>query len=85
MNALAWMDSNKFDPHLQPHHDALARRIGKCLLTSDNCLQRGHVAGERNKITDSFSRDTHIPFDNLIYLLQQNEATKNMMPEKVIF
>jgi hypothetical protein len=84
MNALAWMDSNKFDPHLQPHHDALARRIGKCLLTSDNCLQRGHVAGEKNKITDSFSRDTHIPFDNLITLLQQNEETRNMMPEKVI-
>ena len=84
MNALAWMDSNKFDPHLQPHHDALSRRIGKCLLTSDNCLQRGHVAGERNKITDSFSRDTHIPFETLINLLQQHEETKHMMPEKVI-
>ena len=84
MNALSWMDSNKFDPHLQPHHDDLSRRTGKCLLNSDNCLQRGHVVGDRNKITDSFSRDTHLNFKQLISRLQQHEETKNMMPEKVI-
>ena len=29
MNALSCMDSNKFDPHLQPHHDDLSRQTGK--------------------------------------------------------
>ena len=85
MNALSWLVANKFaDPHLQPHHDELSRRTGKCLLSSDNCLQGGHVVGERNKITDSFSRDTHLNFKQLISLLKQHEETKNMMPEKVI-
>ena len=84
MNALSWLVANKFDPHLQPHHDDLSRRIGKCLLSSDNCLQGGHIKGERNKITDSFSRDTHLDFKQLISLLQQHEETKSMMPEKVI-
>ena len=84
MNALSWLVANKFDPHLQPHHDDLSRRTGKCLLSSDNCLQGGHVKGERNKITDSFSRDTHLDFKQLISLLKQHEETKSMMPEKVI-
>ena len=84
MNALSWLVANKFDPHLQPHHDDLSRRVGKCLLNSDNCLQGGHIKGERNKITDSFSRDTHLDFKQLISLLQQHEETKSMMPEKVI-
>lgn len=26
-NALAWLDTNKFDPHKQPHHDELARHF----------------------------------------------------------
>ena len=53
-------------------------------MSSDNCLQGGHIKGKRNKITDSFSRDTHLDFKQLISLLQQHEETKSMMPEKVI-
>ncbi len=82
-NALAWLDANKFDPHKQPHHDDLARRVGKHLFQSDNCLERGHIEGDKNLITDSFSRDTHIKFDTLISLLKQHEETKFMLPEKV--
>ena len=49
----------------------LSRRTGKCV-------------SERNKITDSFSHDTRLNFEQLIYVVQQHEETQNMMPEKVI-
>ena len=84
MNALSWLVANKFDLHLQPHHDDLSRRTGKCLLSSDNCLQEGHIKVKRNKITNSFSRDTRLDFKHLISLLKQHQETKSMMPEKVI-
>ena len=38
MNSLAWLDSNKHNPHLQPMHNTVAKAVGKDLLQSDNSL-----------------------------------------------
>ena len=82
MNSLAWLDSNKHNPHLQPMHNTVAKAVGKDLLQSDNSLMWGHVEGNKNKITDSFSQDTNIPFNKLIKLLQCHKETAGMLPER---
>ena len=81
MNSLAWLDLNKHNPHLQPMHNIVARAVGKDLLQTDNSIMRGHIDGYKNKIIDSFSRDTNIPFDKLIQLLQCHKEMAGMLPE----
>ncbi len=82
-NSLAWLTANKHNPHLQPMHDDVARAVGKSLIEADNSLLKGHIDGIKNKITDSFSRDTNIEFEHLINLLKQHPETRNMLPEQV--
>ena len=58
--------------------------IGTDLFQSDNALDSGFIAGAKNLITDSFSRDTHIPFPTLISLLHQHVTTIGHLPQNVV-
>ena len=82
-NSLAWLTANKHNPHLQPMHDNVARAVRKLLIEADNSLLRGHIKGDKNKITDSFSRDTNINFHHLLCLLKQHPETRGILPEQV--
>lgn len=65
-NALSWMKKNNHRPDLQPAHDIIARFFGKTLLEYDCSADNAFLAGERNKIADAISRDTHVPPLDLI-------------------
>ena len=80
-SAVSWLISNKHEPHKQPNHDKIARLLGRALFNTNNSLDQGHIKGERNVITDSLSRDTHIPFHKLVALLQQHPETKDQLPK----
>jgi hypothetical protein len=80
-NALSWMKKNNHRPDLQPAHDIIARFFGKTLLEYDCSADNAFLAGERNKIADSISRDTHVPPLDLIQALRKHELTKSMMVE----
>jgi len=49
------------------------------LFESDCSADEDYLEGKRNKISDSLSRDTHIPSDQLIQVLRKHESTKDMM------
>ena len=68
-NALSWMAKNNHRPGLQPFHHEVARRFGLTLFKTNSSADCGHLAGERNKISDSLSQDTHIPSPILIQQL----------------
>ena len=78
-NALSWLKKNNHRPDLQPQHDTVARDYGMALFESDCSADEDYLEGERNKIADSLSRDTHIPSDQLIQVLRKHESTKDMM------
>jgi len=69
-NALSW---------LKKKNDTVARDYGMALFESDCSADEDYLEGERNKIADSLSRDTHIPSDQLIQVLRKHESTKDMM------
>ena len=83
-STISWLTTNKHNPTTHPNHDFVARYLGKSLFKSDNSLTKGHISGTKNVITDSFSRDTHIPFVELISLLQQHNSTKDQLPNQVV-
>ena len=78
-NALSWLKKNNHRPDLQPQHDEVARNYGIVLLESDNSADEDYLQGERNIISDSLSRDTHIPSTQLIQELRKHPSTKGMM------
>jgi len=60
-NMLYWMGKNKHNPILFPLHTEVSRAFGKLWMKTNSSNERVHIAGERNIISDSLSRDTHIP------------------------
>ena len=82
-NALAWMTSNKFNPHKEPAHDIICRATALTLFNNSVSLDRNHIKGERNLISDSLSRDTDIEPSALCKLLTANTNTSQMLPGKL--
>jgi hypothetical protein len=80
-NALSWMVKNNHRPDLQPLHDEVARRFGLTLFETNSKADGRHLAGERNKVSDSLSRDTHMPSSILIQQLRNHPDTKKIMPK----
>ena len=75
-NALSWLKKNNHRPDLQPQHDMVARDYGMALLFESDCsADKDYLEGERNKIADSLSRDTHIPSDQLIQVYTSPQRT----------
>ena len=60
-NALFWMGKNKHNPVLFPLHDDISRAFGKLWMQTNCSNEKVHIGGVRNIISDSLSRDTHIP------------------------
>jgi hypothetical protein len=81
MNSLSWMTRNKFNPHLQPMHDIIARAYGRLVSETDCSNDKSHIDGSSNIITDSFSRDTHFPPSLHIEQLRKCDQTKDLLPE----
>eukprot|EP00979_Chaetoceros_neogracilis_P014856 scaffold4950_cov161-Chaetoceros_neogracile.AAC.2 len=80
-NALSWMVKNNHRPDLQPLHDEVARRFGLTLFETNSKADGRHLAGDRNKVSDSLSRDTHMPSSILIQQLRNHPDTKKIMPK----
>jgi len=74
------MGKNKHNPILFPLHDEVSRAFGKLWMKTNSSNERVHIAGERNVISDSLSRDTHIPRSFYIQQLKRNNLTKDHLP-----
>ena len=81
MNSLSWMTKNKFNPHLQPMHDIIARAYGRLVSETDCSNDKSHIEGSLNIVTDSFSRDTHFPPSLHVEQLRKCDQTKDLLPE----
>ena len=79
-NALYWMGKNKHNSILFPLHDEVSRAFGKLWMKTNSSNERVHIAGERNVISDSLSRDTYIPRSFYIQQLKRNNITKDHLP-----
>ena len=80
-NALSWMTKNNHRPDLQPFHDEVARKFGYTLFETNSSADGRHLEGERNKVADSLSRDTHMPSSVLIQQLRKHPDTRKIMPK----
>jgi len=80
-NALFWMGKNKHNPVLFPLHDEVSRAFGKLWMQTNCSNEKVHIAGVRNIISDSLSRDTHIPRAFYIQQMKRNNLTKDNLPE----
>ena len=65
-DALSWMAKNNHRPDLQLFHDEVGQRFGLTLFETNSSADGRHLAGERNKISDSLSRDTHMPLSTTV-------------------
>ena len=58
-SALGWMQKAYFDPVNKESHDAVARWLGRTLVSNKTYIYSQHIKGTENIITDSLSRDFH--------------------------
>ena len=79
-NAMFWLGKNKHNPILFPLHDIISRECGKLNMKTNCSSEKIHLSGDKNLVSDSFSRDTHIPASLLIQQLKEHATTKNLMP-----
>ena len=79
-NAMFWLGKNKHNPILFPLHDILSRECGKLNMKTNCSSEKIHLSGIKNLVSDSFSRDTHIPASLLLQQLRDHATTKGMMP-----
>ena len=75
------MAKNNHCLDLQPFNDKVARLFGLTLFETNSSADSRHLAGERDKMSDSLSRDTQIPSTVLIQQLRQHPETKDIMPK----
>ena len=80
-NALSWMTKNNHRPDLQPFYDEVARLFGLTLFETNSSADGRHLEGERKKVVDSLSRDTHMPPSILIQHLRKHPGTKKIIPK----
>lgn len=83
-SALGWMRRNCFNPHLQPCHDIVSRAIASELVENSVSLDKGHIKGDHNLVSDSFSRDTDVTPLRLCEKLLSIPETKAMLPSKLV-
>ena len=67
--ALGWLHSASFKSS-HPAHNKVSRWIAKELISNDAALYSQHIRGKYNFISDSLSRDTHIPIQQLTRTLR---------------
>ena len=87
-SALGWLHSTSFKSSY-PAHDKVARWIAKKLISNDAALYSQHIRGKYNFISDSLSRDTHIPIQQLTHTFRfllpeqtsQNFTISTLPPE----
>lgn len=83
-SALGWMRRNCFNPHLQPCHDIVSQAIASELVDNSISLDKGHIKGDHNLVSDSFSRDTDVTPLHLCEKLLSIPETKAMLPDKLV-
>jgi len=74
-NTMYWLGMNKHNPVAFPMHNEVAREVGKLFLEANSSGDRTHIKGELNVISDSLSRDTHLPRSFYLSQLQENKDT----------
>lgn len=79
--ALYWIGKIKHNPILFPIHDEVARAFGKLWMQINCSNKKVHITGVRNIVSDSLSRDTHIPCAFYIQQIERNNLTKNHLRE----
>jgi hypothetical protein len=72
-SASGWLRKSNFadrdDEHIQL---SAARKLAELLIETESCLYSQWFPGDMNSISDSLSRDFHIPSSNLAFLLQSH-------------
>ena len=63
----AWMWKSNFDPD-DTIHTECGRHLGSLLIDNNTCLDSSWMAGEKNPVADSLSRDNHLTNLQLTYL-----------------
>jgi hypothetical protein len=61
--ASAWCHKSNFESEQRPTHLKVSRKFAVFLLESKTQLVNEWLAGRRNQVADSLSRDTHLPPD----------------------
>jgi len=69
-SAVGWLYKANFKPSSHTQHDIVARKLAKVLLVHDSSITSQHTPGQHNIITDSLSRDFHLPPNKLTFNLQ---------------
>ena len=70
-SALVWMHKASFDPLNTESHDAVARCLGRKIVSNKTSLYSQHIKGTENIIADSLSRDFHKSDQTLTYIFNQ--------------
>ena len=83
-SALSWIRSSKFDTHKTPAHDHATNIAIEHQLREQIQNHDAHLAGEKNLIADSFSRDFNFSLPQLCYLFQTEEAVKSLRRKHII-
>lgn len=60
-SAVSWLHKSNFCDASQIPHEAAARHLASLCIRESICLYSQHFKGKRNVITDSLSRDFHVP------------------------
>ncbi|MGH7974512.1 MAG: hypothetical protein ACREBR_03205, partial [bacterium] len=85
-----WMTKSSFDEHHQSAPMEVSRHLARLLIHSKSCLYSQWFAGKENNVSDSLSRDFHIPDADIAYLLLSaypdqlpDGLTINQLPHEV--
>ena len=82
-SALSWLYKSNFSPATQQDNDHIACELVNLLVSFEASLYSQHIVGKANVITDSLSRDHHIPNKQLTFILNSLYNDQSTAPSNI--